>query len=290
MDIKEFYKSPDDVPRFTNAQIVSYFVIRQVCNSHLCGDFKAINRSAINLFHYGHLQQVEVLNTSDILWLQAYCLPEMTYKVELSISHSKWEISAAKCRCPAGKGPAATCKHIGALCYLFLSFCESSTIPKFFTCTRCLQEWNQPRAKKLDARPVIDLKEHKIKINVVNLSCQESSRIPTNYDPRPLHLHSVDAKALDILRADLLNINRHSAFNCILVPCCKRALHDHTYSRQLEGDTSESVPEASHPPPTPAICPFDAEEMKERCKTIKQGLQVSSEVRQKIEQATRLQA
>ena len=151
MDIKEFYKSPDDVPRFTNAQIVSYFVIQQVCDSRLCGDFKAINRSAMNLFRCGHLQQVEVLNISDTLRLQAYCLPEMkkdkTYKVELSILHSKWEISAAKCRCQAGKGPAATCKHIGALCYLFLSFCESGTISEFFTCTPRLQEWNQPRAK-----------------------------------------------------------------------------------------------------------------------------------------------
>ena len=44
MDIKEFYKSPDDVPRFTNAQIVTYFVTRQVSDSRLCGDFKAINR------------------------------------------------------------------------------------------------------------------------------------------------------------------------------------------------------------------------------------------------------
>ena len=125
---------------------------------------------------------------------------------------------------------------------------------------------------------------------MVNLNRRESSRTPTNYDPRPLHLRSVDTKALDILRTDLLNINQHSALNCILVPCCERALHEHTYSRQLEGDTSESVPEASYPLPTPAICPFDAEEMKERCKTIKQGLQVSSEVRQKIEQATCLQA
>ena len=294
MDIKEFYKSPDDVPRFTNAQIVTYFVTRQVCDSRLCGDFKAINRSAINLFRCGHLQQVEVLNTNDTLWLQAYCLPEMkkdkTYKVELSISRGKWEISSGKCRCPAGKGPAATCKHIGALRYLFMGFCESGTIPEFFTCTQHLQEWNRPRAKKLDAKAVTDLKEHKIIINAVNLNRQESSRTPGNYDPRPLHLRFADAKALDILRADLLNINQRCAFNCILVPCSERALHDHTYSRQFEGDASESDPVSSHQLPIPAICPFDAEEMKERCKTIKQGLQVSSEVRRKIEQATRLQA
>ena len=135
-DIKEFYRSPDNVPKFTNAQIVGYFVTRQVCDSRLCGDFKAINQSAMNLFHCGHLQQVEVFNTNDTLWLRAYCLPEMkkdtTYKVELLMSHSKWEITGAKCRCPAGKGPAGTCKHIGALCYLFMSFCDNGRI--FYFC------------------------------------------------------------------------------------------------------------------------------------------------------------
>lgn len=92
----------------------------------------------------------------------------------------------------------------------------------------------------------------------------------------PLHLHSVDAI---VLRADLLSINQRSAFNCILVPCSERALHDHTYSGQLKGDTSSSVSEAPDQPPTLTVCPFDTGEMKERCKSIKQGLQVSSELR-----------
>ena len=72
--------------------------------------------------------------------------------------------------------------------------------------------------------------------------------------------------------------------HCVLVPCSERALHHHTHSRQ-----SHLVPEVAHQSPTPTICPFDTEEMKERCKTIKQGLQVDREVRQKIEQAIRLQ-
>ena len=50
MDIKEFYKSPDDVPRFTNAQIVTYFVTRQVCDSRLYGNFKAINNEPFSLW------------------------------------------------------------------------------------------------------------------------------------------------------------------------------------------------------------------------------------------------
>jgi len=88
----------------------------------------------------------------------------INYKVESFILHDKWEISGAKCTCPAGKGPAAACKYIGALRYLFQSFCENETMPEFFTSTQRLQEWGQPRPRKLDARPVTDRKEHRINI------------------------------------------------------------------------------------------------------------------------------
>jgi len=53
------------VPNFTNVQIFSYFITRKVCNTHLCGDFKVINKSAMNLFRCSHLQQVEVCNSHD---------------------------------------------------------------------------------------------------------------------------------------------------------------------------------------------------------------------------------
>jgi len=49
VNIKKFYTSPDMVPNFTNAQIVSYFVTPQVCDTRLCGDFKAIHKSVMNL-------------------------------------------------------------------------------------------------------------------------------------------------------------------------------------------------------------------------------------------------
>lgn len=294
VDIKQYYTSSDIVPSFTNAQIVSYFVTRQVCDTRLCSDFKGINKSAMNLFRCGNLQQVEVYNTNERLWLRAYCLPEMkkdtTYKVELSLLHSKWEIAGAKCKCPAGKGPAATCKHIGALCYLFQSFCENGTVPEFFTCTQRRQEWGQPRQKKLDARPVIDLKEHKIKINSVSLNRRESSRTPSNFDPRPLHFRSVDTKALDVFRADLLNLNQPSAFDRILFPCPKRALHDHSYCKKPDGDLDLAAIETVQEPFRPADCPLSASEMKARCMIVKEELKVNSTLRCQIEEATRSQS
>jgi len=84
---------------------------------------------------------------------------DTTYKFEL---YSKWEIAGAKCKFPVGKRLAATCKHIGPLCYLFQSFYKNGTVPEFLTCPQYQQEWSQLRQRKLDARPVIDLKEHKI--------------------------------------------------------------------------------------------------------------------------------
>ena len=38
VDIKQFLTDPDIIPNFTNVQIVSYFVTRQVCDTCLCGD------------------------------------------------------------------------------------------------------------------------------------------------------------------------------------------------------------------------------------------------------------
>ena len=43
------YKSPSEVLKFTNANIVTYFVMRKVCDGSSCTDFKAINQSAIDL-------------------------------------------------------------------------------------------------------------------------------------------------------------------------------------------------------------------------------------------------
>lgn len=132
VDIKEFYKSPDQVPSFNNGQIITYFVSRSLCDSRSCSNFKEINQSAVNLFRCGHLQQVEVSKLNEKLCIQAHCLPKMKKdRTQLFLSITSWDIISTNCRCPAGQGPAATCKHIGALCYLFQNFCEVGTIPEF---------------------------------------------------------------------------------------------------------------------------------------------------------------
>ena len=94
-----------------------------------------------------------------------------------------------------------------------------------------------------------------------------------------------DTRALDCLRADLLNISPPCAFTTIVDPCYKRALHDHTYSK-LRKDDNSAEPVYNLIP----ISPPQHNELKERCTIVKRNLQVSSEARKDIEQATRLQA
>jgi len=73
----------------------------------------------------------------------------------------------------------------------------------------------------------------------------------------------------------------------IIVPCPKRALHDHLYSREPDGDTTDSSQEAARPSRTPAIFPLDHDEIKQKCVIVKEGLQVSSHLRWQIEEGTR---
>ena len=83
--------------------------MRKICNGCSYIDFKSINQSAIDLFHCGHLQQVETAESNATLQIRANCLPQMRkdrdYKVVLSFSSNKWNINGASCGCPAGKGP-----------------------------------------------------------------------------------------------------------------------------------------------------------------------------------------
>ena len=134
-----------------------------------------------------------------------------------------YDVDGAQCGCKAGQGPKASCKHISALCYAFVEFCTSGHTPDFLTCTEHLQEWNIPRARRVEVIPVDQLSLRRLQIQKKN-SLQRQS--PANYDPRPLSMCSVDTSLLhEHLRTDLLN--EGSVFSQILVPLVSVALHDH---------------------------------------------------------------
>ena len=128
---------------FTNAQIINYFVIRNTVDGIPANDMKAINSSALNLFLCRHIQDIKVC-TDQHLAVQANCVPEMRkdliYKLCLHLDTVSFNIISARCGCPAGKGPHASCKHIAALCYALEEFSHFRQLPDFLTCTDKLQK------------------------------------------------------------------------------------------------------------------------------------------------------
>ena len=89
------------------------------------------------------------------------CIPEMKkdciYKITLVVDSDTHYIVGATCGCPAGKPPSASCKHVGALCYVLEEYCCLGNTPEYATCTEKLQEWNKPQQKHLDSLPVTSL-------------------------------------------------------------------------------------------------------------------------------------
>jgi len=76
----------------------------------------------------------------------------------MSLCRGSWKVNSTMCGCVAGKGPRASCKHIGALCYAVANFCLYGQLPDFLTCTDVKQVWNIPAPKKDQPTTVDQLK------------------------------------------------------------------------------------------------------------------------------------
>ena len=95
---------------FTNAEIINYFVSRRAVDGLSANDTKAMNKSALNLFQCGHIQDIRVCYTSrKQLSIKYSCIPEMSKdrvcKLILILDSELYNVVGAKCRCPARKGP-----------------------------------------------------------------------------------------------------------------------------------------------------------------------------------------
>ena len=267
-------------------------VTRTVSDGLKSSNFKAINQSAMNLYLCGHVQEIQASQNKEALFLKAKCLPEMkkdrVYKLLMSMNTDKnYDIPTAECGCLGGKGPTATCKHIGALCYAVQNFCAKGSMPEFLTCTQRLQEWNKPRAKKVDPIAVEDIRGHQQVIMAdTPRKLIRNPRIPSNFDPQPVDCRQTDPIALEKLRTDLLSLGKPCALLTILVPKVEIALHDHTtYNKKLECSTGKT----SISPPDPVrfqTCPYTSDEMQFFSEKIITDLSISSEERTKLEQMT----
>lgn len=55
------------------------------------------------------------------------------------------EVQNSECECPAGKGPNATCKHIGAVLLMLQKFVDTGRLLIDKSCTEGLQTFHKPR-------------------------------------------------------------------------------------------------------------------------------------------------
>ena len=222
-------KAPHEVFSFTNAEIINYFVVRTAVDGKPADDMKAINSSAMNLFRCGHIQDIRVC-CDNYMFIQAKCLPEMRkdrlYKLLLFLDLETSDIVAAECDCPAERGPYASCKHIGAICYSLEEFSRFGHLPEFLTCTDRLQQWNRPRPKKLDIIPVANLTSRRSELLIKE---SKSTSIST-FDPRQPEHRKNGTEAIENLRCGLLSLDQHCAFLDFLVPSVDKINHDHKYS------------------------------------------------------------
>ena len=281
----------DSWPEFNMSHIVTYFVTQRVNDSLPAGDFKSMNNSAENLFRCGHVQNIQLVTVDDRLFVKAECLPEMrkdrVYCVQMALQCSSSDIVGAECGCPAGRGPTGSCKHIGALSYALADFIRFRKSPEYQTCTDTLQQWNRPRARKVEPIPVNQLGDRRRELIPTKVRAKGSQMI---FDPRPLHLRQPDLNAIEVLRCDLLAINRPCGFISLLVPPVEKVMHDHSYAaRNPLGTTHTSVSEES-------VCTCSSMDLpvietpKPTAEVILSWLHLNEEERSLLEEKTRTQS
>lgn len=204
------------------------------------------------------------------------------YKIVISLSDTSYDLLSAKCGCKAGKGPKASCKHIGALCYALVEFCKSGQIPEFLSCTELLQQWNRPRLKKVEVIPVDEICARRESIVSKN---EQNPTQQIKYNPIPLSLRSQSVGSADRLteklRADMLRFNPTCGLLQLLVEV---AMHDHEYTGNSNSLRANGIE------PSPSSENSLALLSEETCPPfIKEFLNVTPEERNKIEKETQPQ-
>ena len=100
---------------FTHGHMIAYFVDRKASDNLPARDIKSISDQAYALSERGHIQNIELATDFGTNYIRAKCLPEMKKTIIYSLRmvlKDDCSIVGVVCGCPAGKGPAASCKHI----------------------------------------------------------------------------------------------------------------------------------------------------------------------------------
>ena len=187
----------------------------------------------MNLSLCRHIQHIMVCTSDENIQFTGICRAKMKKKVQhklaLSVSSATAAITHAECGCPVGKGNLATCKHIGAFCFILEEFCRVGRARDFFTCTDRIQTWNHPKPARPVMIPVAELNSRRQEISAP-LTSPPTLRKASVWDPRPMCLHNTCSEEIEKLRSDLLQAGTHCGLLQVLPVSTQIALHNHSYS------------------------------------------------------------
>ena len=207
------------MPLFTIENVVDYMINRKESDCMRAEDWKSFKAGGYKLFKEGHVQNILVNREEAKFEVKCRCLPEMkkdrVYNITVTISTETSNVDLAECSCPAGRGPHGSCKHIAATLFAlenFHTFYEEAKTEDEISCTSKLQQWNQPRKRRLDSQPSNDIcfkvEEYGHK------PCRVSKDF---FDPRPLILQKTTDEELQKFTENLQDLKVSCGFLDIMV-------------------------------------------------------------------------
>ena len=197
----------------------------------------------------------------------------------------------AECGCPAGLGPLGSCKHIGALSYALADFCKARSLPEYKTCAEKLQEWNKPRAKRVEPIPVEKLGTRRQQLLPERLRATGSRMV---YDPCPVKFQITNPQALEELLCNLLKLENAPAFLNIVMPSLSKINHDHCYCKVTretsDDDSTEASVETNEPVPSSCANFIDIQPVESPEETILEQIILTADERVTLELNTGTQS
>jgi hypothetical protein len=121
------------------------------------------------------------------------------------------------------------------LSYALVDYFRFHSSPEIVTCTDKLQQWNQPRARKVEPIPVEKIGERRRNLLPSKFRSKGSQMV---YDPRPLDCRSKDEQSIENLCCELLLINKPCWLLNILIPDEKKMMLDHNYCSESKSPIS----------------------------------------------------
>ena len=163
---------------------------------------------AYRFFQDGHVQDIRyhpMPSQQDYVCIEASVLPSMKkdkmYIVQIILSQHTGHIETAFFVCPAGL--SGCCNHVTATLYCIENYFHSGLNEK--GCTEKLQTWNQPRRKKVDARPTNLVMLSK---KVYGVEKRPKACNVNKWDCRPTSRKAVPPARKANLRKNLLEIDQ----------------------------------------------------------------------------------